>query len=118
MRGGGGDAGAGGSRGPFDRLRANGRGERPCEVCRSAGFRDCGPLWGCFGIRLVVGLAQISYKSKKFLAEYKQPLLILDEPPLTIDADHAANDRAGAPEGMGSVVFWLRWEIVTAMGRR
>ena len=29
MRGGGGDAGDGGSRGPFDRLRANGRGKRP-----------------------------------------------------------------------------------------
>ena len=48
-----------------------------------------------------MGLAQISYKSKKFFAEYTQPLLMLDYPPLTIDADHAANDRAGAPGGMG-----------------
>ena len=104
--------------GPSSDLRVIGIANCPCGVCRSAGFRDCGPLWVCFGIRLVAGLAQISYKSKKFFAEYKQPLLMLDEPPLTIDADHAANDRAERPEAWGSVVFWLRWEIVIAMGGR
>ena len=28
--------------------------------------------------------------------------MLLDEAPLTIDADHAANDQAGAPEGTGT----------------
>ena len=46
-------------------------------------------------------IGHFSYKSKIFLAEGKRPLLMLDEPPLTIDAGHAANDRAGAPGGMG-----------------
>ena len=65
-------------------------------------FRGCDRWGGCFGIRLVAGLAQISYKSKNFFAEGKQPLLILAEAPLSIDADHAANDQAGAPDGMGT----------------
>ena len=76
--------------------------------CESAlrGMPKCGvsglwPVGGCFCNGFIAGLAHFSYKSKIFLAEGTQPLLILDEPPLTIDADHAANDRAGAPEGMG-----------------
>ena len=28
--------------------------------------------------------------------------MLLDGAPLTIDADHAANDQAGAPEGTGT----------------
>ena len=38
-------------------------------------FRGCDRWGGCFGIRLVAGLAQISYKSKNFFAEGRQPLL-------------------------------------------
>ena len=57
---------------------------------------------GCFCNRFIAGLAQISYKSKNFFADRKQPLLILAEAPLSIDADHAANDQAGAPEGTGT----------------
>ena len=55
---------------------------------------------GCFGIGIVAGLANFSYNSKKFFAEGNQPPLLLAEPPLTIDADHADNDQAGAPDGM------------------
>ncbi len=55
---------------------------------------------GCFGIGIIAGLAHFSYKSKKFFAESKQPPLLLAEPPLTIDADHATKDQVGAPDGM------------------
>ena len=77
-----------------------------CELALR-GMPKCGvsglwPVGGCFCNGFIAGLAHFSYKSKNFFAEGKQPLLILDEPPLTIDADHAANDRAGAPEGMGT----------------
>ena len=57
---------------------------------------------GCFGIRSVAGLAHCSYKSKNFFAEGKQPLLLLDEPPLSVDADHATNDQAGGAVDMGT----------------
>ena len=40
-------------------------------------FRGCDRWGGCFGIRLVAGLAQISYKSKNFFAEGRQPLRII-----------------------------------------
>ncbi len=55
---------------------------------------------GCFGIGIVAGLANFSYNSKKFFAEGNQPPLLLAEPPLTIDADHATKDQVGAPDGM------------------
>ena len=55
---------------------------------------------GCFGIGIIAGLAHFSYKSKKFFAEGQQPPLLLDAQPLTIDADHADNVQAGAPDGM------------------
>ena len=71
-------------------------------VRRVAGCRDYDRWGGCFANGFVASLAQISYKSKNIFAEYKQPLLILAEPPLTIDADHAANDKAEAPEGVGT----------------
>ena len=67
-----------------------------------AGCRDCDRWGGCFANGFVAGLAQISYKSKNFFAECKQPLLILAKPPLTIDADHAADDKAEAPEVVGT----------------
>ena len=57
---------------------------------------------GCFGIGNIAGLAQFSYKSKKVFAEGKQSPLILAEPPLTIDANHATNDWAGGAVGMGT----------------
>ena len=76
----------------FDRLRANGGGERACG--RVAG--------GCFGNGFIAGLAQFSYKSKNFFAEGKQPPLMLAKPHLTIDADYATNNQAGAPDGMGT----------------
>ena len=57
---------------------------------------------GCFGNGFIAGLAQFSYKSKNLFAERKQPPLMLAEPPLTIDADYATNDQAGAPDGMGT----------------
>ena len=57
---------------------------------------------GCFGIRFVAGLAQFSYNSKNVFAEGQQPPLILAEPPLTIDADHATDDQAGGAVGMGT----------------
>ena len=76
----------------FDRLRANGGGERGCG----------GVAGGCFGNGFIAGLAQFSYKSKNLLAERKQPPLMLAEPPLTIDADYATNDQTGAPDGVGT----------------
>ena len=57
---------------------------------------------GCFGNGFIAGLAQFSYKSKNLFAERKQPPLMLAEPPLTIDADYATNDQAGAPDGVGT----------------
>ena len=57
---------------------------------------------GCFGNGFVAGLARCSYKSKNLFLEGKQPLLLLDEPPLTVDADHATNDQAGGADGMGT----------------
>ena len=57
---------------------------------------------GCFGNGFIAGLAQFSYKSKNLFAERKQPPLMLAEPPLTIDADYATNDQAGALDGMGT----------------
>ena len=57
---------------------------------------------GCFGIGNIAGLAQFSYKSKNVFADRKQPPLILAEPPLTIDADHAADNQAGGAVGMGT----------------
>ena len=57
---------------------------------------------GCFGIGIIAGLAHFSYKSKNFCAEGKQPPLLLAEPPLTIDADHADKEQVGAPDGMGT----------------
>ena len=47
-------------------------------------------------------MAHFSYNSNNFFAESKQPPLLLDEPPLTIDADHATNDQAGGTYGMGT----------------
>ena len=57
---------------------------------------------GCFGNGFIAGLAQFSYKSKNLFADRKQPPLMLAEPPLTIDADYATNDQAGALDGMGT----------------
>ena len=37
-----------------------------------------------------------------FFAERKQPPLLLDAQPLTIDADHAENVQPGALDGMGT----------------
>ena len=57
---------------------------------------------GCFGNGFIAGLAQFSYKSKNLFTDRKQPPLMLAEPPLTIDADYATNDQAGALDGMGT----------------
>ena len=69
-----------------------------CRLRRNAGRVAAA---GCFGNGFVVGLARCSYKSK-FFVEGKQPLLLLDEPPLSLYADHATNDQAGDADGMGT----------------
>ena len=55
---------------------------------------------GCFGNGFVADLARCSYKSKNFFVEGKQPLLMLEESPLSLYADHATNDQAGYADGM------------------
>ena len=90
-----------GGGGPFDSALRTGfeRGSGRAGVA-SAG---CGGVaGGCFGNGFIAGLAQFSYKSKNLFAERKQPPLMLAEPPLTIDADYATNDHAGALDGMGT----------------
>ena len=41
-------------------------------------------------------MVHFSYKANIFFAEYKQPLLLLDEPALTIAVDHAGATHHGA----------------------
>ena len=57
---------------------------------------------GCFGNGFVADLARCSYKSKNFFVEGKQPLLMLEESPLSLYADHATNEQAGGADGMGT----------------
>ena len=77
------------------------KGEDPVSA-GSDGEVGCLAAVGCFGNGIVAGLAHFSYKSNNFCAERQQPPLLLDEPPLTIAVDHATNDWAGAPDGMGT----------------
>ena len=64
-------------------------------------FRGCYRWGGCFGIRLVAGLAQISYKSKNFFAEGRQPLLHHHRLPCRVRDRHRPVQPGGAGGGRG-----------------